>query len=137
MPSTRLVSGCAVREFKGTLGFFWVSFKEQSFMIQQGKEKGKIIIHADIDLEDLIPGFLNNQLRDTTRMVELLDSADYLTIQRMGHSMKGSGGGYGFEEITAIGMRIESAAGEEDAAEIRRQVEALRDYLKRVEVIYD
>jgi len=51
--------------------------------------------------------------------------------------MKGSGGGYGFDEITAIGMRIESAAGEEDAAEIRRQVEALRDYLKRVEVIYD
>ena len=106
-------------------------------MIQQGKEKGKIIIHADIDLEDLIPGFLDNQLRDATRMVELLDSGDYLTIQRMGHSMKGSGGGYGFDEITAIGMRIESAAGEEDAAEIRRQVEALRDYLKRVEVVYD
>jgi len=69
----------------------------------------KIVIHGDIDLEDLIPGFLANQVRDAEKIKFFLDSEDYEIIHRMGHSMKGSGGGYGFDEITNIGARIEQA----------------------------
>ena len=106
-------------------------------MHQTEGEIEKIVVHADIDLEDLIPGFLENQHRDALKIMDFLDLEDYAAIQRMGHSMKGSGGGYGFDEITAIGMRIETAAGTHDAAVISRQVEVLLDYLSRVEVVYE
>jgi len=101
------------------------------------RNEDRIVIHADVDLEDLIPGFLENQHRDALKIMDFLDLEDYEAIQRMGHSMKGSGGGYGFDEITAIGMRIESAACNRDAAAISGQVEALLDYLARVEVVYE
>jgi len=97
----------------------------------------KIIIHADIDLEDLIPGFLENRRKDIIEIERLLASDDYETIQRLGHSMKGSGGGYGFDEITNIGMHIEQAAKEKNAAWIHIQLEALSRYLDCVEVVYD
>ena len=51
--------------------------------------------------------------------------------------MKGSGGGYGFDEITDIGFKIETAAKEKNAGEILRQVHDLSDYLEKVEVVYN
>ncbi len=100
-------------------------------------EDKKIIIHADIDLEDLIPGFLENRRKDIVEIESLLASNNYETIQRLGHSMKGSGGGYGFDEITNIGMHIEQAAKDKSAADIRIQMENLSKYLDCVEVVYD
>ena len=50
--------------------------------------------------------------------------------------MKGSGGGYGFDEITDIGMRIEDAANGSDRDEILRQNERLCQYLQNVKVVY-
>ncbi|MBW2650004.1 MAG: Hpt domain-containing protein [Deltaproteobacteria bacterium] len=100
-------------------------------------ENSKIIIHADIDLEDLIPGFLENRRKDIVEIESLLASDDYETIQRLGHSMKGAGGGYGFDEITDIGTHIEQAAKEKNAVEIATQLEALSHYLDCVEVVYD
>ena len=100
-------------------------------------EDKKIVIHADIDLEDLIPGFLENRRKDIVEIESLLSSDDYETIQRLGHSMKGAGGGYGFDEITDIGMHIEHAAKEKSAADIRVQMKELSSYLDCVEVVYD
>lgn len=96
-----------------------------------------IVIRADIDLEDLIPGFLENQKRDAARIRDFIGSDDYESIQRIGHSMKGSGGGYGFDEITDIGMRIEQAAKVKDSVGILRHVEDLLHYLSCIEVVYD
>lgn len=100
-------------------------------------KNGKIVIHADIDLEDLIPGFLENRRKDIVEIESLLAANDYETIQRLGHSMKGAGGGYGFDEITDIGMHIEQAAKEKNSADIRIQIKKLSSYLDCVEVVYD
>lgn len=99
-------------------------------------ENSRIIIHADIDLEDLIPGFLENRRKDILEIKNLLTAGDYETIQRLGHSMKGSGGGYGFDKITDIGMHIEQAAKAKNTPEIWTQLETLSGYLDRVEVVY-
>ncbi|MBN2255061.1 MAG: Hpt domain-containing protein [Deltaproteobacteria bacterium] len=101
------------------------------------KEEEKIVVHADIDLEDLIPGFLENRRKDIIEIESLLASDDYETIQRLGHSMKGAGGGYGFDEITEIGSRIENAAKEGKADEILRQAGELLRYLENIEVVYE
>lgn len=96
-----------------------------------------IVVKVDADLSDLIPGFLDNRHRDAARLEALLAATDFAEIQRIGHSMKGVGGGYGFDEISLIGADIEKAAVREDAAVIGRACERLRDYLARIEVVFE
>lgn len=97
----------------------------------------RIRIKADRELEDLIPGFLENRRKDIESIRLHLVSGDYDAAERLGHSMKGSGGGYGFEEITSIGLLIERFAKEKNSDAITKQLESLADYLDRVEVFYE
>ena len=55
----------------------------------------------------------------------------------LAHMMKGSGGGYGFKVLTDVGSSLENAAKAKRIDEIEKWVDKLRDYLERVEVIYE
>jgi HPt (histidine-containing phosphotransfer) domain-containing protein len=100
-------------------------------------QEDKIVVHIDADLQDLIPGYLANRHGDIHAMREALAQGDYETIRILGHSMKGSGGGYGFDAITEIGGSIEHAARDREPDTIRRWVGELLAYLERVQVLYD
>ncbi len=103
-----------------------------------GKQQSeKIIVHVDPDLEELIPGYLANREKDISAIHDALEKSDLDTIRILGHSMKGSGGGYGFETITDIGMMMEKAAKEGRNEDIRLQMKRLEDYLRQVEIVYD
>jgi HPt (histidine-containing phosphotransfer) domain-containing protein len=93
-----------------------------------------ITVHVDKDIEDLIPGFMANRRRDAERIDAALQTGDFDAIRMLGHSMKGSGGGYGFDAITEIGARIESAAIENNADNVAALNRELRDYLQNVNV---
>lgn len=94
-------------------------------------------ISIDKDLEDLIPGYLENRRRDIASIEEALRKNDFETIRILGHSMKGSGGGYGFDAITDIGKRIEEAAKKMETEEITRQITALSEYLDTINIVYE
>lgn len=96
----------------------------------------KITVTIDPDLEDLIPGFLENRARDLRELATALDRRDFDAIRITGHSMKGSGGGYGFDALTELGASIETAGRAADAAAIARLIGELDDYLQRIEVTY-
>jgi len=96
----------------------------------------KIIIQVDPDLEELIPGFLENRNADIGKLRTSLDENDFVNIQSIGHSTKGVGGGYGFDLMSEIGAEIESAAKENDADKIRDKINQLDDYLQRIEIEY-
>ena len=51
--------------------------------------------------------------------------------------MKGSGGGYGFNDLTSIGRAIEKAAKNRDKESVRKSIIDLTDFLEKLEVIYD
>lgn len=95
-----------------------------------------IIVHIDPDLEDLIPGFLANRQRDVASLQALVDQRDYPAIRLIGHSMKGAGGGYGFDPITEVGDQLEIAALQADDDAIRRLTAQLADYLARVKPVF-
>ena len=101
------------------------------------KPAEKIIAHVDPDLRDLIPGYLENRLRDLTTIKNALKAADFAKIRVRGHSMKGSGGGYGFMPISNIGEAIEKAAKNKDRNSIKNHLTELSDYLERVTLVYD
>jgi HPt (histidine-containing phosphotransfer) domain-containing protein len=97
----------------------------------------KIIIHVDPDIAELIPGFLENRRKDIAAMLDAVPRGDFETVRLLGHSMKGDGGGYGFDAITEIGAALEQAAKQRNAVEIRNRVHELSRYLDQVEVISD
>ena len=104
---------------------------------RDGRKDGKILVRVDPDLADLIPGFLDNRRKDITAMRKALERGDFETVRTLGHSMKGSGGGYGFDAVTDIGAALEQAATGKNSDEIRLRVDDLSVYLDHVEVICD
>ncbi len=97
----------------------------------------KIVVHVDIDLEELIPGFLENRQTDIKSIQDAIESGDFETVKILGHSMKGSGGGYGFDGITDIGAVIEQAGKDNDAETAKKGINDLASYLDNVEIVYD
>ena len=97
----------------------------------------KIIIIVDSDLEDLIPGFLDNRQRDITTIFDALGRNDYDSIAKAGHTMKGVGGGYGFDAITDYGGAIEQAAKQKDPVNIKHCLNELSNYLERIEIVFE
>ncbi len=96
----------------------------------------KIIVQVDPDLEDLIPGFLENRKLDVEKLRAELESSDFINLQSIGHSIKGVGGGYGFDLMSELGAAIESAAKEQNADQVREKIDQLNHYLQRVVVEY-
>jgi HPt (histidine-containing phosphotransfer) domain-containing protein len=97
----------------------------------------RIPIQVDPDLEDLIPMFLENRESDIITLRRALAEGDFPTLRSLGHNMKGAGGGYGFDYITDLGGEIEACALRGDAGPIPGLVEALEDYLRRVDITFE
>lgn len=98
---------------------------------------GKITVKVDKDLQDLAPGYLQGRREDLKTLYSALEKIDYESIRVLGHSMKGSGGGYGFDNITEIGKQIEMAAGNQDLAAMREGIQELSQYLSCITIIYE
>lgn len=45
---------------------------------------------------------------------------NYLDIERFGHNLKGTGVGYGFDQLSRIGERLESASKSQNGGAIER-----------------
>ncbi len=97
----------------------------------------KIVVHVDIDLEDLIPGFLDNRQSDLQKLEQALGDQDFETLRSIGHNIKGVGGGYGFHEMTVIGAAIEECAKENMLEAAIENVRKLSHYLSNIEIVYE
>ena len=104
--------------------------------VTEAKQSERVIVLVDAELEELVPMFLEKRCGDVESILEALKSGDHETIRTLGHSMKGSGGGYGFEAITDIGRSLEEAAKDNDSENIGKLVDELSTYLASVEVVY-
>jgi HPt (histidine-containing phosphotransfer) domain-containing protein len=100
------------------------------------RDNPKIQVRIEPELEHIIPGYLANRYKDVDLIRIALAALDYETIRIAGHSMKGSGGGYGFDAITGFGSALELSAKSGHSDVIERTVNDLQHYLDHVEVIY-
>lgn len=96
-----------------------------------------IQVTVDRNLEELIPGFMERRREDTNKLRTALAEHDLETVRITGHSMKGTGGGYGFTGLSEIGAGIEAAAKEGDMDAVRAHLDTLVDYLARLEVHFE
>ncbi|MFA5913477.1 MAG: Hpt domain-containing protein [Burkholderiales bacterium] len=94
----------------------------------------KLIIAVDAQIAALVPRFLANRAADVDKIRAALARADFAAIRAVAHAMKGSGGGYGFAEISRLGAAMEEGAREGDAAAIGALAASLEAYLARIEI---
>lgn len=86
-------------------------------------------------VEEAIPLFLELALEEVQSLEEALRKNNYDRIRSIGHDLKGTGSGYGFDGITEIGKWLEVAGKAGNWAEAKRHISSLKDYLARVEVV--
>lgn len=94
----------------------------------------KLVVIVDAQIAALVPRFLANRAADVDRIRAALAAGDFEAIRAVAHGMKGSGGGYGFPEISRLGAAMEEGARQRDAAAIGSLVASLAEYLARVEI---
>lgn len=96
-----------------------------------------IIVTVAKDLEDLIPVFFKNRLKELETLRAALAAGDYEQLRQVGHRMKGVGNSYGFEKVSLLGKQIEDGAKTSDGAGIEARIAEYADYLARVKVVYE
>ena len=94
----------------------------------------RIRVKAPEGLEELSSEYLEQRLADLTRLAKALESQDFETLRMAGHNLKGTGSAYGFPEITQSGAHLEAAAKSKNAAEIRRHLNVLAQYINNVDL---
>ena len=68
----------------------------------------------DPEFQDLIRKYLDYLQKELERVKISIQHSNFLEIRQFSHNLKGTGGGYGFDEFTALGGKINLAAHEED-----------------------
>ncbi len=106
-------------------------------MKHQDSQPERIRVRIDPDLQDLIPDYLENREQDLRFYQDALEKDDFDLIAVLGHSMKGSGGGYGLNDLSSIGRAIEKAANNRDKESVRKSIVDLTDFLNKLEIVYD
>ena len=74
--------------------------------------------------------YVNHTSKELKNIKENLNSAAFDSLRTFGHNIKGSGGMYGFNEITSRGAAIESAAMNKNLEDIKSHLDALEVFLK-------
>ncbi|MFH1604159.1 MAG: Hpt domain-containing protein [Pseudomonadota bacterium] len=97
----------------------------------------KLVVTVERQIAALMPRFLAHRAEDVTRLRAALACADFELIRATAHRMKGSGGAYGFPDISRLGAALEECARVRDAAAIAGLVASLEAYLGRIEVKYE
>ncbi len=99
-------------------------------------QKESNIVQVESELEELIPGFIKNRYHDIEKIESFLRQEDFEGIKLIGHTMKGNGAGYGFNEISEFGKSIEAAAKEKQIPVIQKLLSDLAAYLDHVTIEY-
>ena len=97
----------------------------------------KISVSIDKDLEELIPGFLENRHKDIDSLRAALAANDAENLRAIGHNLKGVGGGYGFDEISNLGAEIETKAKSGVLDGVDTLIDSMADYLERIDITYE
>ena len=126
-----LDAGCTAYVLKpATRDVLWAAILEA---LGNGPEKSEesFVVEADLDLEPLLPGYVQGRREDCRTIRDALERGDYDEIRTLGHRMKGSGGGYGMDAVSEIGGDMESAALEKDSEKIRKLADRLMQFCNK------
>lgn len=97
----------------------------------------KITVYINPELEEIVPRFIELRHEDISAIRAALEKKDFGIIARIGHSMKGSGAGYGFNPISDIGRKLEEAAKVHDDSKVKQLTLELSAYIENIHIVYE
>ena len=74
--------------------------------------------------------YVNHTSKELDIIKENIDTVEIDSLRTFGHNIKGSGGMYGFGEVTNLGTEIEASAKANDRSKIKSLLEELSTFLK-------
>ena len=92
---------------------------------------GDTVVVLD-EIADYVPQYLQVRRNDAIQLRSLVAWSDFEAIGTLGHNLKGTGGSFGFPELTIIGAEIESAAEKRDSGQLGRLANRLERYVTSV-----
>lgn len=98
-------------------------------------EKIRVII--DEDLEDILPTFLENRSNDIEKIKSALESSDLKAIEVIAHKLAGNAGSYGLHDLGKIGVALEESCNNESLGNIKEYFEQYKDYMARLEIVFE
>jgi PAS domain S-box-containing protein len=92
-------------------------------------------VHVTITegLEQLAPDYLERRKIEVTQLTQLLADAEFDQIRKIAHNITGSGGSFGFSDLTTIGSQMENAAKSGDIHRLALKIGEMQRYLSSVE----
>ena len=87
-------------------------------------------------LRPLIPKFLERTQAAVEQLRAALAAGDVRTLQDIGHRLRGTAGGYGFDQLGELAKQLEEAAKAGDASAYGHLVAAMSDHLERANIRY-
>lgn len=90
----------------------------------------------DPDFAELLPEFVGDLPNRRMALLEFAKICDYENVRREAHKLKGTAGGYGFEELGQKASQLEATCktSGRNAAEILKDLDELIEYLELVQV---
>ena len=97
----------------------------------------KIPVTIDIELEDLIPTFLNNREKDVVDIEEAMNKDDFHTVESIAHRIAGNAGSYGFNHLGELGKSMELAAKDSKKEQVSSDLGEMKEYLANIEITFE
>jgi len=94
----------------------------------------KITVKVPQDLMIFIPAYLESRRSDVKKISAAIQNGDFEVIAYAGHRMRGTGRGYGFDQISLLGAALEDAAEKNDILTITAKLADLSRYLEHVQI---
>ena len=92
-------------------------------------------VKIDEDLEPVIDDYVRAVKADCRSLVKALRKRDLDTVYGIGHDLKGSGNGYGLNQVTQIGRAICDQARAKNLAGLVEEIKSLSHYIQNVIII--
>jgi HPt (histidine-containing phosphotransfer) domain-containing protein len=105
-------------------------------MSESDGSRDRLVVTVPEELAPLLPRFLEKRRAEVEVLRAAADRGDLETLRTLGHSLKGTAGGYGFDALTDLGAELETHAKEGDAEGVSEVIRQIAAYLQRVDVRY-
>jgi len=83
------------------------------------------------EFQELINEYLAYLVGELDKAKQALAKGEYKVVQKFGHNLKGTGKGYGFDDLSQIGAEIETSAQQEDAETLSPLLDRLEQLLAK------